>query len=58
MPEPKIQLKDDYYYDAMEYLCLGKSEAKKALKLLEKALEIDKDYVQTYIGLISAYGVL
>ena len=52
------KLKDDYYYDAMEYLGEGISGAKKALKLLEAALEIDKDYVQTYIGLVSAYDVL
>ena len=50
---------DDYYYDAMEYLCDGrKSKAKQAIKMLETALEMDKDYVQTYIGLVSAYTVL
>ncbi|MEK7511711.1 MAG: tetratricopeptide repeat protein [Patescibacteria group bacterium] len=47
--------KDDCYYDAMELLGGGAREIKKALKLLNIALEMDKDYVQTYIGFISAY---
>lgn len=51
--EPNI---DDYYYDAMELLGGGAREIKEALRLLNIALEIDKDYVQTYIGLICAYG--
>ena len=63
MPQSKNSLDeptvDDYYYDAMECLCEGsKAEAKKALKMLETALEIDKDYVQTYIGLICTYDAL
>jgi len=50
---------NDYYYDAMDYLCEGnKSATKKALKMLETALEMDKDYVQTYIGLICTYEAL
>jgi len=51
-------IRNDYYYDAMDYLGSGKIGAKKALKLLELALKMDEDYVQTYIGLISTYGVL
>lgn len=51
-------IKNDCYYDAMEYIGDGKVGAKKALKILETALEIDKDCVQTYIGFISAYGAL
>jgi len=51
--EPNI---DDYYYDAMELLGGGTREIKKALKLLNIALKIDQDYVQTYIGFICAYG--
>jgi len=58
MVKSKEQLKNDYYYDAMECLECGKSHAKEALKLLEAALEIDKNYVQTYIGLVSVYSVL
>ncbi|PIQ68264.1 MAG: hypothetical protein COV91_05035 [Candidatus Taylorbacteria bacterium CG11_big_fil_rev_8_21_14_0_20_46_11] len=50
--------KDDYYYDAMECLQGGKAGAKRALKMLETALKIDVDYVQTYIGLVSIYGAL
>ena len=50
--------KNDYYYDAMECLNSGKSGVKEALKLLETALEMDEDYVQTYVGLISTYGIL
>ncbi|MFA5986384.1 MAG: hypothetical protein WC819_03490 [Parcubacteria group bacterium] len=46
------------YYDAMDLLDEGKRGAKKALKILQSALIADDDYVQTYIGLISVYGVL
>jgi hypothetical protein len=49
--------KDDYYYDAMELLEGGASGIKDALLLLNMVLEMDKDYVQTYIGFVSAYGV-
>jgi len=55
---PDESIMNDLYYDAMECLENGKSGGKQALKLLESALKIDKDYVQTYIGLISTYGVL
>lgn len=48
--------KNDYYYDAMELLGGGAREIKEALRLLNIALEMDKDYVQTYIGFVSAYG--
>lgn len=51
--EPNI---NDYYYDAMELLGGGAREIKEALRLLNIALEMDKDYVQTYIGFASAYG--
>lgn len=46
------------YYDALDLLGNGKEGAKQALKLLIEALEIDTDYVQTYIGLVSVYDVL
>ena len=49
--------KNDYYYDAMELLNGGKKEIKEALKLLNIALEMDKDYVQTYIGFTNVYDV-
>ncbi len=58
MIQSKEQLKNDCYYDAMECLEVGKSGAKKALELLEIALGIDKNCVQTYIGFICTYGVL
>ncbi|OGZ65341.1 MAG: hypothetical protein A3C50_01405 [Candidatus Staskawiczbacteria bacterium RIFCSPHIGHO2_02_FULL_43_16] len=48
----------DLYYDAMELLDGSRSGAKEALKLLEKALELDLNYVQTYIGFVQAYGSL
>lgn len=51
--EPNI---NDYYYDAMELLGGGKREIKEALRLLDIALKMDEDYVQTYIGFICAYG--
>ena len=51
-------IKNNYYYDAMERLDGEKARAKEALKLLEAALEMDEDYVQTYIGLISVYSIL
>lgn len=49
--------KNDYYYDAMELLSGGTREINKAIKLLNKALELDEDYVQTYIGFTHVYGV-
>lgn len=49
---------NDLYYDAMELLDGGKSDAKKAEKLLSKALEIDEHNVQTHIGFTHVYGRL
>lgn len=48
--------KDDLYYDAMEICSVGKAGVKRALQLLSRALEMDKDYVQTYVGFVSAYS--
>lgn len=53
-----MKQQDENYYDAMEFLYGGKAGAKKALKLLEEALKLDEDYVQTYVGLICVYGNL
>ena len=50
--------KDDYYYDALELLCGGVREIKEALRLLRVALEMDKNYVQTYVGFVCAYGAI
>ncbi len=64
MPDWRIEEKDrkkdknNLYYDAMELLDGSKSGAKKALEMLSVALEIDRDYVQTYIGFAQAYGEL
>ncbi len=52
----RVANKDDLYYDAMDLLKKGSSVSLlKAVVLLRKALEIDVDYVQTYIGFISVY---
>jgi len=53
--EPNIS---DYYYDALELLDGGKKEVKKALRLLNIALKMDEDYVQTYIGFVCVYGAM
>jgi len=53
-----MKQQDENYYDALELLNCGKAGAKKALKLLDAALKMDEDYVQTYIGFICAYGNL
>ncbi len=50
--------KNDLYYDAMDMCSIGKAGAKRALQLLNRALEMDKDYVQTYVGFVSAYTTL
>lgn len=50
--------KNDYYYDALDLLGGGARAHKEALKLLNLALEMDKDCVQTYIGYICAYGAI
>lgn len=49
---------DTLYYDAMEMLDMGRSGAKKAEKLLMKSLKIDEHNPQTYVGLVSVYGIL
>lgn len=50
--------KNDLYYDALDLLERGKPGARKALELLNQAMEMDEDYVQTYIGFICVYGAL
>lgn len=50
----RVQNKNDLYYDAMDALGVGDFES--AEKLLLKAKEMDNDYVQTYVGLVSAYA--
>ena len=47
--------KNDLYYDAMDALS-DKNDFKMAEKLLLEAKEMDPDYVQTYVGLVCAYG--
>lgn len=49
--------KDELYYDAMECLDIGKRGAKKAENTLLEALNMDVNYVQTYIGLAYVYGI-
>ncbi len=53
--EPSI---NDCYYDALELLGGGKKGMKEALRLLNIALKMDEDYVQTHIGFICAYGAI
>jgi len=43
----------DYYYDAMEATEAG--DYGYAIKLLEKAIEVDKFYVEAYVGLAIVY---
>ncbi|MCK4544259.1 hypothetical protein KAU43_01855 [candidate division WOR-3 bacterium] len=43
----------DLYYDAMEYL--DTNLTKVAVKILDKALLIDNDFVAAHVGLVSAY---
>lgn len=50
----RVQNKDDLYYDAMDVLLVDDFET--AEKMLLKAKEIDQDYVQAYVGLVSAYS--
>ncbi|MFA6446435.1 MAG: hypothetical protein WCW14_04285 [Candidatus Paceibacterota bacterium] len=50
----RVQNKDDLYYDAMD--ALNEGEYETAEDMLLKAKKIDPEYVQTYIGLVSAYG--
>jgi tetratricopeptide (TPR) repeat protein len=48
-----MNVKYDYYYDAME--CLGAGNISKAKKLLKKALQLDVDFVDGYNGLTAVY---
>lgn len=45
--------KEDYYYDAMEYMNAG--DLNGSARLLRKALEIDEHYVEAYVGLTWVY---
>ena len=45
--------KSDCYFDAMDCLC--SNHVNKAIKLLNKSLEIDSHYLPGYVGLSSAY---
>lgn len=58
MFKTKKSILDDLYYEAMELLDGDRSKAKQAVKLLETALEMDEDYVQTYVGLVTVYTAL
>ncbi len=51
-PEPSESV-NDLYYDAMD--AINENKLSQAIKLLLKAQEIDPHYVQTYVGLCSAY---
>ncbi|MFH1683316.1 MAG: tetratricopeptide repeat protein, partial [Candidatus Margulisiibacteriota bacterium] len=48
-----MKKEQNYYYDAMEYLNAGNT--KTAKKLLEKAIKLDPDYVEAYIGMTAMY---
>jgi tetratricopeptide (TPR) repeat protein len=50
----RVQNKNDLYYDAMDLV--NASDFSKAEELLLKAKEMDPDYVQTYVGFVSAYS--
>lgn len=43
----------NYYYDAMEYLNAG--DTRSAKKLLEKAIKLDENYVEAYVGMTAMY---
>ena len=58
MFKTKKSILDDLYYEAVELLDGDRSKAKQAVKLLETALEMDEDYVQTYVGLVTVYTAL
>lgn len=49
---------EDLYYDAMELADSGKGGARKAEKLLVKALKLDPHSVQVHIGFAHVYGAL
>lgn len=44
----------EYYYDAMDLLNAGK--ANKAINLLKKAVEVNKHYVEAFVGLAWCYA--
>jgi len=50
---PIVKSKNDYYYDAMDYLNFG--DYNKAIRLLRKALEIDEHYVEVLFGIAHVY---
>ena len=55
--EPYQMLKqDELYYDGMEWLNSG--DHKEALACIKKALKIDSEYIQTYVGLVAIYRQL
>ncbi|MGD0328498.1 MAG: hypothetical protein ABSB00_02160 [Minisyncoccia bacterium] len=61
IPSPYFDLNEqvsDLYYDAMELVDSGKVGAKRAEKLLTKALELDQHSVQVHIGFAHVYGTL
>lgn len=49
---------NDLYYDAMELLSGNGDDAKRAEKLLMKALKLEDHNVQTHIGFVHVYGSL
>ncbi|MFH1826315.1 MAG: hypothetical protein ABH823_03365 [bacterium] len=51
-----MKKEQNYYYDAMEYLNSGETGAAK--KLLEKAIKLNEDYVEAYVGLTATYREL
>ena len=48
-----MERKNELYYDAMEYL--SDNDTKTARKLLNKALTIDHNFVDAYVGLTAVY---
>lgn len=50
---PMVRNEHDYYYDAMEYINAGDENG--AIRLLNKALEINQHSVEAYVGLSLAY---
>ncbi len=50
----RVQNKNDLYYDALSAVEID--DFKSAEEMLLKAKDVDPNYVQTYIGLVSAYS--
>jgi Tfp pilus assembly protein PilF len=48
-----MKREQNYYYDAMEYLNAG--DTRSAKKLLEKAIKLDQEYVEAYVGMTAMY---